>query len=126
MMKKRGKNTAGTSAPKIPESMAALAEGMADDFNNILTTVMGACSLIDKDSAANAELLQYVALIRSSAERAAALSDKLMRAGSVLQKNDACISDVKLSNTKKTSVRDKYSNNGIVSPNDDHPGGVPS
>lgn len=58
--------------------MVALAEGMADDFNNILTTVMGACSLIDKDDSANRELIQCVSLIRTSAERAAALTDRLM------------------------------------------------
>ena len=63
-----------------PESLAALAGGMADDFNNILTTVMGACSLIDKHDPGNGELLQCVALIRASAEHAAALSDRLMRA----------------------------------------------
>ena len=61
--------------------MVTLAEGMADDFNNILTTVMGACSLIDKDDSANAELMQYVSLIRTSAERAAVLSDRLMHVG---------------------------------------------
>jgi nitrogen-specific signal transduction histidine kinase len=61
--------------------MAALACGMADHFNNILTTVMGACSLIDRDDPANAELLRYVALIRASAERAVTLSDRLMHVG---------------------------------------------
>ncbi|MDD2898924.1 MAG: histidine kinase dimerization/phospho-acceptor domain-containing protein [Desulfuromonadaceae bacterium] len=66
-------------ASDTPDSMAELASGMADDFNNILTTVMGACSLIDKDEATNSELLHYVSLIRKSAERAASLSDKLMR-----------------------------------------------
>ena len=69
--------------------MVSLAGGIADDFNNILTTVMGACSLIDKDDLANEELLQYVALIRASAERAAALSDRLMRAGT-LEQEKAC------------------------------------
>ena len=54
---------------------------MADDFNNILTVVLGACSLIDMDDPANAELLKYVALIRSSAERAALLADSLAAAG---------------------------------------------
>lgn len=51
--------------------MGALACGMADDFNNILTTVMGAYSLLDKDSSANSKLIQYVDVIRTSAERAA-------------------------------------------------------
>lgn len=75
------------SLSQVPESMAALARGMADDFNNILTTLMGACSLIDKDEPANNELLQYVALIRASAERAAVLTDKLVRAGTRQQEN---------------------------------------
>lgn len=63
--------------------MSALAGGMADDFKNILTVVLGACSLIDKDDPANAELMQYVALIRSSAERAAVLADSLAAAGNI-------------------------------------------
>lgn len=61
--------------------MSALAGVMADDFNNILTVVLGACSLIDMDDPANADLQQYVALIRSSAERAALLADSLAAAG---------------------------------------------
>lgn len=61
--------------------MSVLAGVMADDFKNILTVVLGACSLIDMDDPANAELLQCVALIRSSAERAALLADSLAAAG---------------------------------------------
>lgn len=63
--------------------MSVLAGVMADDFKNILTVVLGACSLIDMDDPANAELQQYVALIRSSAERAALLADSLAAAGKV-------------------------------------------
>ncbi len=59
------------------QSMATLAGGMAEDFNNILTTVMGACTLIKKDDPENDELLQCVALIRASAEHAAMLTDRL-------------------------------------------------
>lgn len=70
--------------------MSALAGVMADDFNNILTVVLGACSLIDMDDPANAELLEYVALIRSSAERAAVLADSLAAAGKTMDNETAC------------------------------------
>ena len=111
------KHTTSPPLPQIPAAMAALAEGIADDFNNILTTVMGACSLIDRDESANVELLQYVALIRASAERAAALSDKLMQAGTAIDDS------VRLASVK-TSVRDK--NNITAKVISDHSGGVPS
>lgn len=64
--------------PVAPESIAALAAEIADDFNNILTTIMGACSLIDRDDLTNTELLKCVTLILASAERAADLSNTLM------------------------------------------------
>ena len=89
---------------------------MADDFNNILTTVMGACSLIDKDDTDNRDLHQCVELIRASAEHAADLSASLMRVGSVNPENSA---------SATTSVRDKKSSDGIVSSNN-KPGGVTS
>ena len=81
-MKKTGKKYRKSSALscKKPETVAALAGGMADDFNNILTTVMGACSLIKMDDPDNDELLQCVALIRASAEHAASLSEQLAHA----------------------------------------------
>ena len=98
---------------------------MVDDFNNILTTVMGACSLIARDDPANGELLRYVALIRASAERAAALSDRLKRASavekekvfSVVHPPDAAFADI--------SVRDKKTIHDIVSTKN-HPDGAKS
>ena len=102
-MKKNRKKHKAIPTTESHESMAALAGSMADDFNNILTTVMGACSLIDKDDPANGELLQCVALIRASAEHAADLSDRLMHVG--------------------TSKRDKKTNDDIV-PSNNHPGGA--
>ena len=87
--------------------MAALASGMADNFNNILTTVMGACTLIDKDDVANKELLLYVSLIRVSAERAVELSAKLMIAGSLVQDRYCSKTNMKTSKSSATSVRDK-------------------
>ncbi len=86
-MKKSGKKHTSAPPSGMSQSMAALAGGMADDFNNILTVVLGACSLIDMDDPANARLLQYVALIRSSAERAAVLADSLAAVGN-MQAND--------------------------------------
>lgn len=85
MKRSRAHKHKASSTGDTPQSMAALAEGMADDFNNILTTVMGACSLIDRDDPDNRELLEYVALIRTSAERAADLSDRLMHVSSSQQ-----------------------------------------
>ncbi|NTW80858.1 MAG: hypothetical protein HGB32_12045 [Geobacteraceae bacterium] len=105
--------------------MAALASGMADDFNNILTTVMGACSLIDKDDPNNRDLHQCVELIRTSAEHAAALSVTLMRAGAVDKVGANPGDHLQDSASAATSVRDKKSCDGIVS-SDNKPGGVTS
>lgn len=77
MKKTRTKQTS-TLSPVAVESIADLAAGTADDFNNILTTIMGACSLMDRDNLSQAELLKCVALILASAERAAVLSGTLM------------------------------------------------
>ena len=97
------------------ESVAVLAGGMADDFNNILTTVMGACSLIDREDPGNNELLQYVAIIRASAERAAALSNELMLASSLEFEGICSESHTLNSKSKTTSVRDKKTIHDIVS-----------
>lgn len=98
--------------------MAVLAGGMADDFNNILTTVMGACSLIDREQPGNVELLQYVAIIRASAERAAALSNRLMLASSL--ELDGICSESRHQNFESVSisVRDKKTIHDIVSGSD--------
>lgn len=125
MKKTNTRHTILTHPPSpSSESIAALACGMADDFNNILTTVLGACSLIDMDDPANSELLQYVALIRVSAERAAVLSDRLAR---VCTKglDDACSgSRPQVSISADTSVSDKKASDGIVS-SKNIPGGTP-
>lgn len=97
--------------------MSVLASGMADDFNNILTTVMGACSLIDKADPASCDLHQCVELIRASAEHAAALSASLMRAGSVNPENTSLSCNQQKCGSVATSVRDKISIDGIVSTN---------
>lgn len=54
-----------------------LAAELSDDFNNILTVILGACSLIDLGAADNRELNRSVTLIRTSAEHAIALTDRL-------------------------------------------------
>ena len=113
------------SAPETPESMSALAGGIADDFNNILTTLMGACSLIDRNDPANGELLQYVALIRASAEHAADLSDRLMHVGTLAQGNARSDSPAQDPGSAAASVRDKKDDDGIVSATK-NPGGAPS
>jgi nitrogen-specific signal transduction histidine kinase len=90
-MNESGKKYVPAPPSGTSQSMAALAGGMADDFNNILTVVLGACSLIDMDDPANAQLLQYVALIRSSAERAAVLADSLATAGNMQANDDGSV-----------------------------------
>ncbi|HBA70854.1 MAG: hypothetical protein A2X82_11020 [Geobacteraceae bacterium GWC2_55_20] len=63
--------------------MAVLANSLADDFNNILTVILGASSLIDCDSKTPPELLMCVSLIRASAEHAASLSNRLVQICSI-------------------------------------------
>ena len=119
------RNTPPSAAPQLSESMGTLVSGMADDFNNILTTVMGACSLIDKDDPANSELLQCVALIRVSAERAADLTGALMRAAMPNQGCDRSGGCLQVSVSDATSKRDKKIIHDIVSINS-HPDGASS
>lgn len=124
MKKTRIKHTAPSATlPVMKVTVASLASGMADDFNNILTTVMGACSLIDKDDPANSELLQCVELIRASAEHAADLSDKLMRAGRLDQENTRLDSDTL--DSADTSGGDKKTIHDIVTTSK-HPDGASS
>lgn len=104
--------------------MAVLAGKMADDFNNILTTVMGACSLINKDDPANGELLQCVALIRASAEHAAELSDRLMQAGTFEQVNSCPVDHPDGMFSADRSVRDKKTINDIVPANNTRDGAL--
>lgn len=61
------------------ESMSVLADSLVDDFNNILTIILGASSLIDCDSKTPPELLMCISLIRTSAEHAASLSCRLVQ-----------------------------------------------
>lgn len=113
-MKKSRSKLTSSSPPATLESMAALAGGMADDFNNILTTVMGACSLIDRDDTANSELLHCVELIRASAEHAANLSRRLMCSDAMEMENASSDSPSQDSGADATSGRDKKGSDGIV------------
>lgn len=76
-MKKSRKKQIPAPTSEMPDSVAALACGMADDFNNILTVILGACSLINMEASANSELLRCVSLIRVSAEHAAVSANRL-------------------------------------------------
>lgn len=62
------------------QTVKVLASGLADDFNNILTVILGACSLIDSECISHSDLLQCINLIRTSAEHAALLSNQLRQA----------------------------------------------
>ncbi len=125
MKKPHTKHTVpATPVSPAPETIDVLACRMADDFNNILTTLLGACSLIDMDDPANGELVRYVALIRASAEHAAALSDRLASAFTQDQKNICTVNPQHVSCSADTSVSDKKSRDGIVS-SKNLPGGTP-
>jgi len=122
MKKSRIKHAALAIKPReTPDPIAVLAIEMADDFNNILTTVLAACSLIDKNDHANGELLQYVALIRASAERAAILTCLLARV--TLELNGPVNHRIG-SGSDDTSVRDKKGIHDIVTTNNNPDGAL--
>jgi signal transduction histidine kinase len=60
------------------ESVGALAGGVADDFNNILTVIIGACTLLEMNAAGHPEQMTVISRIRSYAERAAQLTQDLL------------------------------------------------
>lgn len=60
------------------ESVGTLAGGVAHDFNNILTVIMGAGAMLQMKLADNAELGQFVRLILNSSDRAAQLTQNLL------------------------------------------------
>lgn len=74
------KNTEKDNLCKPPahDSLGKLAGGVADDFNNILTVIIGACSLLEMNAADNPEQMQFVSRIRCYAERAAQLTQSLV------------------------------------------------
>ncbi|MCG8460849.1 MAG: response regulator, partial [Holophagales bacterium] len=60
------------------ESLGSLAGGIAHDYNNILTGVLGNVSLALQEADAGSDLLQRLRQIEASAERAAELTDQLL------------------------------------------------
>ena len=62
------------------ESIGALAGSVANDFANILTVIIGACSLLEMNSGECPEQTLYVSRIRAYAERAAQINQNLITA----------------------------------------------
>src|SRR5688500_11622472 len=60
------------------EAIGKLAGGVAHDFNNMLTAILGYASLIHEDARANSRTREFSAQIRRAAESAAALTQKLL------------------------------------------------
>lgn len=60
------------------ESIGTLAGGVAHDFNNILTVIMGACDLLQMELEGDAELAPLIRQIISSSEKAAKLTHSLL------------------------------------------------
>ena len=60
------------------ESIGTLAGGVAHDFNNVLTTIMGYCSLIVMKAGDNHPFLGYVNQIMEAANRASSLTQSLL------------------------------------------------
>lgn len=60
------------------ESLGSLAGGVAHDYNNILTGVLGNVSLALLEAARGSDLFQRLRQIEASAERAAELTDQLL------------------------------------------------
>lgn len=60
------------------ESIGTLAGGVAHDFNNILTVIGGACTLLKMEVAGNPEQMKLVNQISSSADRGAKLTHSLL------------------------------------------------
>jgi nitrogen-specific signal transduction histidine kinase len=60
------------------ESIGTLAGGVAHDFNNILTVIIGACTLLEMNAADYPEQMPFVSRIRNYAERAAQLTQDLL------------------------------------------------
>jgi PAS domain S-box-containing protein len=60
------------------ESIGVLAGGVAHDFNNILTVIIGATALLEMEIHDNSEQLTLISQISSSAERATRLTQSLL------------------------------------------------
>jgi PAS domain S-box-containing protein len=60
------------------ESIGTLAGGVAHDFNNVLTTIMGYCSLMLMKAGENHPFLGYINQIMEAANRASSLTQSLL------------------------------------------------
>jgi signal transduction histidine kinase/ActR/RegA family two-component response regulator len=60
------------------EAFGQLAGGVAHDFNNFLTTILGYSDLLLSDSSVKGRLASQIKEIRASADRAAALTNQLL------------------------------------------------
>ena len=60
------------------EAIGKLAGGVAHDFNNMLTAILGYASLIHEDAPASSPIREHSGQIRRAAESAAALTQKLL------------------------------------------------
>lgn len=63
------------------EPIRDLASEVADGFNNLLTVIIGACTLLEKNAGNDPEQILYVDRIRNSADRAARLTQSLLEFG---------------------------------------------
>jgi len=63
------------------EAVGRLAGGVAHDFNNLLTAISGFTELANAEAEPGSELADYLAEIRSSAERATVLTRQLLAFG---------------------------------------------
>lgn len=60
------------------ESIGSLAGGVAHDFNNILTVVLGYTALLEKNAKHPEKILQYSDIIKKTSERGSALIKQLL------------------------------------------------
>jgi len=60
------------------DAIGQLAGGIAHDFNNMLGGIMGAAELLLNRAGSDEKLLKYIYMIRTTAERAASLTGKLL------------------------------------------------
>lgn len=69
------------------ESIGALAGGVAHDFNNILTIILGYASLLEQNRMEPNKVLQAVGVIRKTAERGASLVRQLLTLARKVESN---------------------------------------
>src|SRR5207253_5134703 len=60
------------------EAFGQLAGGVAHDFNNFLTTILGYCDLVLAETGRKSAIASHVAEIRSAAGRASVLTGQLL------------------------------------------------